>query len=82
MLFGLKIIVTVYWLRLENEYLNADLVKNLLTVNLIQVIHSLSNFFRENNEMGLNFGQVYRVCFVIICSSIITTSTSFSFGET
>ena len=39
----------------RSDYLNAELVKNLSTVNLIQVIHSKSTFFREHNEMGLNF---------------------------
>ena len=32
-------------------------VKNLSTVNLIQVIHSKRIFFREHNEMGFNFKQ-------------------------
>ena len=39
------------------DYLNAELLKNLSTVNLVQVIHSLSSFFREYNEMGLSKKQ-------------------------
>ena len=50
-LFGLKIIVTEY----RSDYLNAELLKNLSAVNLIQVIHYKRTFFREHNEMGLNF---------------------------
>ena len=57
-------------------YLNAELVKNLLTVNLIQVIHSSSTVIREHNENDLILSTVYRVCFVIVCSSIGAKLTS------
>ena len=53
------------------------MVNNVLTVNLMQVVYSLSTFFSEHNVKGLNFEySVQGVCFAIFCLNIGTKVAS------